>query len=116
MSRHKRHCRTLPDGRLVISSIDCEDNDDTEVTKCHKTQFELGRPYLKTPSNIEGYTTITEMGLNWRNMVHFIDWVRWGDPLPLADCHCVDVSELPVDRSNREKWALQGHRIIINEE
>jgi hypothetical protein len=115
MSRNKRHCHQLPDGRLAITTIDCEDNDNTEVDKCHKTQFELGRAYLNTPSNVEGYTTITELGLNWRNLVHFIDWVRWGEPLPLTDCHCIDESQIPTDRSQRNKWALQGHSIIIRE-
>ena len=113
MARNKRHCRTLPDGRLAITTLDCEDNANTEVYRCHKTQFELGREYLNTPSNVEGYTTITELGLDWRNLVHFIDWVRWGEPLPLTDCDCIDVSELPKDRTNRNKWALRGHRIII---
>ena len=115
MSRSKRHCRTLPDGSLSISQINCEDNDDNEVSECHKVQFELGRKYLNTPSNVEGYTTITELGLNWRNLVHFVDWVRWNEPLPLSDCHCIDVSQIPTDRSKRDKWVLQGHSILIND-
>ena len=116
MSRDKRHCRTLPDGTLAISSLGCDDNDSHEVDKCRKTQFSLGRQYLEEPSSVEGYTTITELGLNWRNLVHFIDWIRWGEPLPLTECDCIDVSELPVDRSNRDKWVLANHRIVINDD
>jgi len=116
MSHDKRHIRTLPDGTLSITSVSCDDNDPAEVDICHKAQFELGREYLKEPSGVDAYRTIAELGPAWRSSVHFVDWVRWGEPLPLEECHCVDVSELPTDRDSRDRWALVGRKIVVKAE
>jgi len=113
-TRHnKRHLRTMPNGSLAITTLSCEDNASNEVDLCRKTQFELGREYLIEPSGAAAYSTITELGTDWRSLVHFVDWVRWDEPLPLDECHCVDVSELPSDRSKRGDWVLQGRKVVV---
>jgi len=116
MSHDKRHLRTLPDGRLAISSLSCEDNDPREVELCRKTQFEIGRQYLTEPTGEDAYRTITTLGTDWRAMVHFLDWVDWGESLPLDACHCIDVKDLPNDRATRNDWALKGRKVVINSE
>jgi hypothetical protein len=103
----------MPDGCLAITSLNCEDNDRREVDLCQQIQFELGREFLAEPSNVDAYTTVAELGSNWRLLVHFSDWVKWNEPLPLEPCHCVDVSELPRDRSRRDDWVLKGHRVVV---
>lgn len=116
MTRNKRHLRTMPDGNLVISIMNCEDDAPDEIFLCRKTRFEIGREYLVEPSGVDAYSTITELGADWRSLVHFVDWVRWNEPLPLDECHSVDASELPLDRSSRARWALVGLTIVINPE
>ena len=103
----------MPDGTLAISSFACEDNDPSELDICRRTQFALGREYLAEPSGVEAYRAITELGSAWRFRVHFADWIKWNEPLPLAACHCVDVKDLPTDRSERDNWALVGRKIVV---
>jgi hypothetical protein len=116
MSHDKRHLRTLPTGELVITAMSAEDNAPNEIEACHKAQFELGRQYLVEPSGVDAFRTIAELGDDWRSLVHFVDWVGWNEPLPLDECHCVNVSELPEDTSTRDHWALQGGKVIIRSE
>ena len=113
MARNKRHLRTMPDGTLAITTLNCEDTDPREVDLCRKTQFEIGREFLTEPANVDAYKTVSGLGSDWRLLVHFSDWVKWDEPLPLEPCHCVDVSELPSDRSKRDDWALEGRRVVI---
>jgi len=113
MSHNKRHIRTLPNGTLAISTFTCDDDAANEVDICHKTQFELGREFLKEPSGPDAFRTIIELGDDWRSLVHFTDWIRWDEPLPLKACHCVDVKDLPSDRSTRDNWKLEGRKVIV---
>jgi len=110
---NKRHCRTLPDGRLAVTQLVCEDNAEDEIALCEKTRFELGRIALAAPRSESGRAAVLLLGENWRNLVHFSDWSTWGEPMPLEACHCVDVSELPLERDKRNKWILKDHRVII---
>jgi hypothetical protein len=110
---NRRHCRTLPDGRLAITHLACEDHAPDEVGLCDKAGFELGRSVLTPPKSEAGRAAVLILGEDWRQLVHHTDWKTWGEKMPLDACHCVDVSELPSDRTRRMEWVLRGQRIVI---
>jgi hypothetical protein len=110
---NRRHCRTLPDGRLAITHLVCEDHAPDEIEMCDKAGFELGRTALTPPKSEAGRAAVLILGDDWRRLVHYADWKAWGETMPLDACHCVDVSELPSDRVQRSKWVLKDRKIVI---
>ena len=86
MARTKLHTRTLPDGNVVTSSLNCDDDDQREIDLCKKTAFEIGRPWLPLPKSENGKAAMLLLGEDWRNGVHYSDWVSWGENMPLGAC------------------------------
>jgi len=86
MPRTKLHTRTLPDGDVVTSSLNCDDDDVREVDLCGKTGFEIGRPWLPLPRSQDGKAAVLLLGEDWRHGVHYSDWMSWGENMPLGDC------------------------------
>lgn len=112
MTRLNRHIRTLPDGRLAITQVNCEDGDPSEETRCKKAQFELGRKELVKPLSGPGSTTIRNLGSSWRFAVHYLDWVKWELPMPLGPCRIISVHDLPASREYRNNWQDTGLAIV----
>jgi len=113
MSHNNRHITTLPDGRLAIISLGCEDGAPEETRFITKTLFELSRSEIKPPDGMTD-KKIAE----WRNMVHFDEYTG---AVPLT-CRVCTVTDLPCEQLERasgahtfrDAWEDTGTAIRVN--
>lgn len=117
MSKDTRHLTTLPDGRLAVTTLNCEDDSPDTAYLCAKTRFELGRKWMQASETtlttwVEEHpgTEISPL-VHWQMNIHYVDFES--EVLALV-CRPIHKNELPLDRSQRNRWVDTGSQVIID--
>jgi len=116
MAHNNRHIHVTPDGDLHITIVTCEDGAPNEESLCKKAAFELYRPWMPSPMTAPGQAEVARLGslgLDWRYNIHYTDWIGCGES-DAPSCAIVRASDLPTDKTLRDRWVLNGGKVIIN--